>query len=72
MVASDENTIKLRELFQKTSSQEKLGGILGITPYKPVFDYLLPIQKKRLIEITNERHDEFMEQGYFISARARQ
>jgi epoxyqueuosine reductase QueG len=67
MSASDENIIKLRELFQKSSSQVNLRGILGITSYKPVFDCLLPIQKKRLIAITIERHDEFMEQGLFIS-----
>jgi hypothetical protein len=63
----DINTIKLRELFNKTSAQVNLRGILGVTSYKPVYDQLLPVQKKCLNEITDHRHDEFTEKGYFIS-----
>ena len=62
-----ENTTKLRELFKETSTQGNLRGILGVSSYKPVYEALLPIQKNRLCEITNGLHDEFMQQGYFIS-----
>jgi hypothetical protein len=67
MTTTNENTKKLRKLFQKTSTQVNLKGILGITSYKPVYDSLLSVQKKRLIEITNDKHNELLEQGYFIS-----
>jgi epoxyqueuosine reductase QueG len=62
-----ENTVKLRELIQETSSQVNLRGILGITQYIPVYDSLLPVQKKRLIMITNEKHNQLLKKGYFIS-----
>jgi hypothetical protein len=67
MIDLEENTTRLRELFQDTSSQVNLRGILGITPYKPVYESLLPVQKKRLIMITNIKHNRLLKKGYFIS-----
>ncbi len=63
----EKNTIKLRELFKKTSSEVNLRGIIGVTEYKLVYDQLLPVQKKRLVEITDNKHDGFFENGNFIS-----
>lgn len=63
----EKNTIRLRELFKKTASEVNLRGIIGVTAYKPVYDQLIPVQKKRLVEITDNKHDEFTEKGYFIS-----
>lgn len=64
---ASENTHRLRELFMDASSQFDLRGILGVTPYSPVYESLLPVQRKRLKEITEERFDEFIEQGFFVS-----
>ncbi|MFC1804024.1 hypothetical protein ACFL0D_08695 [Thermoproteota archaeon] len=66
-MSASKNTIKLRELFKEISSQVNLRGILGVTPYKQVYESLLETQKARLVEITSVQHDEFMEQGNFIS-----
>lgn len=64
---AESNTIRLRELFQKASTEADLRGILGVTPFKGVYESLMDVQKHRMREIVGSLFDGFLESGNVIS-----
>jgi epoxyqueuosine reductase QueG len=67
MKYAEENTTKVRELFQRSAEEVELRGILGITSYRQVFDTLVYAQKKRLNELVESKHSQLMLDGNIIS-----
>ncbi len=67
MKDAEENTAKVRELFQSSAKEVKLRGILGVTSYRQVYDTLLDVQKKRLNELVESNHSQLMLDGNIIS-----
>lgn len=55
------NTLRLRELFQRASTDVDLRGILGVTPSRGVYDALIDVQKHRMREVVGSLFDGFLE-----------
>ena len=67
MAEADSNKLRVREVFQGASTEVDLRGILGVTPFKGVYDTLMDVQKLRMKEIAGSMFDEFLESGNIIS-----
>ncbi len=67
MAEADSNTLRIREVFQGASTDVDLRGILGVTPFKGVYDTFMDVQKKRMNEIVGSKYDRFLESGNIIS-----
>ena len=67
MGEAESNTLRLRELFQRASSDVSLRGILGVTRFKGVYDSLMDVQKEWMKAIVGSMFDEFLESGNIIS-----
>jgi len=67
MGEAERNTLRLRELFQRASSEVSLRGILGVTQFRGVYDSLMDVQKQRMNSIVGSMFDEFLESGNIIS-----
>jgi len=67
MGEAERNTLRLRELFQRTSSEVSLRGILGVTQFRGVYDSLMDVQKERMRDIAGPLFDNFLESGNIIS-----
>jgi len=67
MTEAESNTLRLRELFQRASTEVDLRGILGATPFRGVYDTLMDVQKQRMEEIAGSSFDKFLESGNIIS-----
>jgi epoxyqueuosine reductase QueG len=58
---------KLLATFEEESALSGLRGILGLTPFRPVFEALMPVQRRLLAELCGKMLDELKEGGSFIS-----
>lgn len=67
MADAESNTLRLRELFQRASTDVDLRGILGVTPFRGVYDAFMDVQKHRMREIVGSLFDGFLESGNIIS-----
>jgi epoxyqueuosine reductase QueG len=63
----ESNTLRIRELFQKASSNVDLRGILGVTPFRGVYDSLMDVQKQWVKGIAGSMFVKFLESGNIIS-----
>ena len=64
---AEENTVKLRELFQQTSNDVNLRGIIGVTSFKKVYISLIDVQQTRMHEIVGTKLNRLLEVGKIIS-----
>ena len=64
---AESNTLRLREFFQRASSEVDLRGILGVTLFRGVYDSLVDVQKQRMRGIAGSMFDNFLESGNIIS-----
>jgi len=67
MGEAESNTLRLRELFQRASSEVDLRGILGVTQFRGVYDTLMDVQKQRMKGIASSIFDKLLESGNIIS-----
>ena len=67
MGEAESNTLRLRELFQRASTEVDLRGILGVTSFKEVYESLMDVQKLRMKEIAGSKFEKFLESGNIIS-----
>ncbi|UCH57104.1 MAG: epoxyqueuosine reductase [Candidatus Bathyarchaeota archaeon] len=58
--------LEIKELFKTEASARGLKGVLGIAPFRGVYEALLPIQQRLLGELAGERLDRLMEEGSVI------
>ncbi len=66
-MTGDSNLETVRSYLEVEASRYGLKCYLGVSPFREVHDGLLPVQRKKLREISGERFDSFMEKGSFIS-----
>jgi len=66
-MADVSSTLEIKELFGKEASARGLKGVLGIAPFRGVYEALLPVQQRLLEEASGERLAPLMERGSFIS-----
>jgi epoxyqueuosine reductase QueG len=67
MTEAESNTLRIKELFQRASTEVDLRGILGVTPFKGVYDALMDVQKLRMKEIAGSMFNGFLKSGNIIS-----
>ena len=58
---------EVKELFEKEGSARGLKGVLGIAPFREVYEALLPVQQRLLEEASGERLAPLVERGSVIS-----
>ena len=63
---AEENTAKLRRVFQMLLEEENEKGDIGVTSFKTVYDELMEEQQQKLREITGEHFEDLYESGSII------
>ncbi len=63
----DSNLETVRRYLEAEASRHGLRCFLGVAPFRDVHEGLLPVQRKKLKEITGERFDSYLEEGSIIS-----
>ena len=58
---------ELNSLFQSNMSSRNLNGAIGVASFRAVYDALMPIQKTKLEQRTEDRVNDYMSHGSFIT-----
>lgn len=61
------NTVKLREVFQTSSTDVNLRGIIGVTSFYEVYESLMEVQKRRMEQTVGPRLSKLAESGNIVS-----
>jgi len=67
MRAAEENYAKVRLILSDEGDRRGLRGVMGVSPFEPVRDTLLPTQKEKLGEIAGQSLEKLVKHGSVIS-----